>query len=1130
MAVTATDETREHYLRPEVKEIVTRYAMPGEGAWRALNGDFHRWYKYGTSKQTDLRLARLLNSEMDYEYITASYRTLYCTLNVFDKSMWLETRAPEEITSDNPMGTPAGTEAYTLGCDIDKGHGYDIEEPVVKRAVEAAAQFLIDYLKENGIHRSVWPLFSGGGIYVMLHHGIGQRPEAKGRAGFFGALTDRYNRLLRHVSEEFFKAHPEYVGKVKYDALNNSKRVFKCILSIHKSKPYAVIPLNREKIEIDFERAKLPLNEDVLADARSWYATYEPDEGTALFKLLDTFIDDEDEESARARQSARFSEIWRSTEGIDQKYFPPCIRHIIDTPNYGEGKTRFAAVLSTFLYHMGWTEDEAWNLVKAVSDRNGVSGADHIFDTTFGVISCPTCQTIQNDGAGYPHLGLKDLGACNPLEECDRRPGDYAVAYFQGDTEDQERADRGKAKGKTVLDALAVLLEHEQEAEQTPKFDKWGWRLLRSKAKIFVRIGTMPLKEEAQIQKTLKTFADVLATFGIDYEDLYPIPRVAKSKKEEFDWRVKALAWKIIRRTDPLQYITDSCGQFVLGAETAFKKLVCCISAQNINQTAGMHPKLNGESSGGKTITVYSFAHHLPAEMVIKGSMSNKAGFYHNDGDRVLRILDDYQAGNEDLDTVIKQTSSEFHQPYAHRTVINQMAATLTIGKEQVWAITSVDGSQDIQVLNRQLPINVDDSEELTKRVNDKTVERYTKGEPLLPIDKRVLVCRAIMQIYRDLGYINVRIPFGDRIEWLDTSNRRNPSLFMDLVVAVAAMRRFQREKDENGFYLADEDDFNTAKDLFSDRDAEELVKRLTTKERQVTELLILAGSEGMTRDQLAEKISVSPRRISQILQGEKGSGGLTQKVRLNENKISDMIRVNETHSRTVYKTVYSLKDYDRFAGFDGVVRLKPASEEPGKQRKDEGRDEGRKQTTTGEDEGRKGRKKEKEREKREREPSGATSEDFSHKSEKIEENPSSMAEHSEKHPSFNPPTILPSLPRSQGISKNILPTSNDSDNSEQARITQPGGDGSPTTAPAPPPDQPPVIPSGETDPIWRSIDAKLRKMGRKDGAGRRGLAVCDLEPGELEFLRGKGWTDGTIEVSGVRVLWAPAKSPEGGA
>jgi hypothetical protein len=176
----------------------------------------------------------------------------------------------------------------------------------------------------------------------------------------------------------------------------------------------------------------------------------------------------------------------------------------------------------------------------------------------------------------------------------------------------------------------------------------------------------------------------------------------------------------------------------------------------------------------------------MPREAVIKGSMSAKAGFYHKDGNRVLRILDDYQAGNEDLDTVIKQTSSEYHAPYQHRTVINHMPAVQEIGSEQTWAITSVDSSQEIQVLNRQLPINVDDSVQLTIEVNNLTINQY-------PIMETVLVSRCIMQILRDEGYIDVRIPFEDRIEWLDTSNRRNPSIFMDLVIAHTAMNRYQR-------------------------------------------------------------------------------------------------------------------------------------------------------------------------------------------------------------------------------------------------------------------------------------------------------------------------------------------------
>ena len=54
------------------------------------------------------------------------------------------------------------------------------------------------------------------------------------------------------------------IGKIKYDALNNSKRIFKCILSIHKSRPYAVTPLNRDAIKIDLKRARVPLKDDMI--------------------------------------------------------------------------------------------------------------------------------------------------------------------------------------------------------------------------------------------------------------------------------------------------------------------------------------------------------------------------------------------------------------------------------------------------------------------------------------------------------------------------------------------------------------------------------------------------------------------------------------------------------------------------------------------------------------------------------------------------------------------------------------------------------------------------------------------------------------------------------------------------
>ena len=956
MPDTATDLTREHYERPEIKEIITQFCLRKDGSWRAMNGDFSRWYRYDGKK------ARLLNIE-DYDYITSHDRVLYSTLNVFEPALWMVGRNKEDITADDPLGTPADTVGYSLAVDIDKGKGFDIHNPEIKAAVEAAAQYLVQRLKDAGVGKSTWVLFSGAGIYIQIHdkicYPISQDPE--NRMKFYERLTDGFNNFIVLVSEDFFKLHPEHIGKVKFDALNNSKRIFKTPLGIHKKHPYAVTPLDRDHIEINFEKAKLPLKDEVIAETCEWYSTYDLAEREALFTLLDRFYD----EKKRYRSGGNFSEIWRSPVKIEADYFPPCVEYILTQEHRREGQTRITGILTTFLYQMGWDEDEAWEIVQAVSDRNGVGNADHIFESCFGKINCPSCSTIQNDANGYPHLGLKGLGVCAEIDECGRWAGDFAVSYSYGDLYEADKARDQQAEGTTVLDACEAILQKEELIE---KDKQWDWRTYKPTIIRAIKAHHISEKDEENLHKLLKKIGKTLTALGIEYDDLYPVPRVRKEKKEVFSWRIRAKALKILRKGDPIKYVAESCSRIVIGANTAFRKIICCISAQNVNQTNGLHIKFSGESSGGKTITIYTLTNHLPFEMVLKGSMSSKSGFYHKDGSRILRVLDDYMEGNEDQDTVIKQSSSEFHKPYKHRTVINHIAATLEINSEQTWVITSVLGSQDIQVLNRVLPINVDDSTELTKEVNAKTVERYAKGESQQPIDEPVLVSRAIFQILRDLPLINVRIPFGDRIEWLDVSNRRNPSLFMDLLISITAMNRFQREQDADGYYLATEDDFRTAKALFTDKDAEELVKRLTKRERDVIEILSKSG-DGVTRDELAIKMKIAPQRVSQIINGEKGKGGLSQKITITETKKSESTRVVVGEKQTtVYKTVYAIPNPDDFMGFDGVVRLNqnPHHEEPRKEGKHDERNGARKLTDNGESLERKERKKEKERERRE--------------------------------------------------------------------------------------------------------------------------------------------------------------------
>jgi hypothetical protein len=182
--------------------------------WQTLPAVWlHKRQRYDTNGN-----ARLLNFDDDYGFVTDQDRTLYVTLNHFDDGLKTVWRPKAEITSNDPLGTPADTAFYSHACDIDVCEGYDIDTPEIKTAIESGTQFLVNYLKDNGIHESVWPAFSGGGAYVWVHHGICMPKDVADRQWFFEEVTDRFNRLIETVADEFFKAHPGYIGKIKFDA------------------------------------------------------------------------------------------------------------------------------------------------------------------------------------------------------------------------------------------------------------------------------------------------------------------------------------------------------------------------------------------------------------------------------------------------------------------------------------------------------------------------------------------------------------------------------------------------------------------------------------------------------------------------------------------------------------------------------------------------------------------------------------------------------------------------------------------------------------------------------------------------------------------------------------------------
>jgi predicted transcriptional regulator len=387
---------------------------------------------------------------------------------------------------------------------------------------------------------------------------------------------------------------------------------------------------------------------------------------------------------------------------------------------------------------------------------------------------------------------------------------------------------------------------------------------------------------------------------------------------EEWSEEIKKKAKSTLASGDPIGYFLDTFNKIHVGDRELGKVMMCCIGSQHCENSQGLHPKLSGESGMGKSDAIETFLHLLPKAAYLKTSMSSKAIFYHDIHPNTLIFLDDYKQ-NDELDSIIKQTSSNFHSVYEHRTIDkDRKSQVLKAPPGIVWAITSVDTSQDIQVLNRQVGLDVDSSEEMTRKVISHLLEAAGKGEERFPETEDVLVCRAMVAEIKANQY-RVVIPFWDRIEWNDFSSRRNPSIFLDILKSVAIWRRLQRENVEDCI-VATEEDFIEAKDLYVGR-ADTLIDKLTKAERRLIEVMVDEHGE-CYKEVAADKLGITSQRVSQLIHGEKGKTGILQKVPGFD--VEDVLVKEDTRNvKKLNLRFANWRDYQRLQSYHSIVSLK---------------------------------------------------------------------------------------------------------------------------------------------------------------------------------------------------------------
>lgn len=395
-------EIRKHYHHPKTREIIKIFAEH-DGAVKAIKHDDKGLYKYRKDKR------RLINpkDDKDYDYITKNVkRVLLTTLNHFQPAVFKDWQ-PRDAESP---GTFQETKYLMLSVDIDLADKHTVHDKKALAALETAGKYLHQILS-NLTNGNILALFSGNGIYIHLHPLFAHLPDDyKGneREQLYDILTKAFNLYLQELESDLYLEHPEVHGLIKIDAINNRKRYFKTVLSLHKRLPYVVYPIDNDAFGIPLKTIPLSSEDLQAAEDRihSFMAaglTREP-----MQKLKEALIKYEDDIKVKKQEYQELNiDIPDAAISIDIIKSEPVTAAIFHPDGWLKGNTRRVAYMASVLHLCGWDDNSIHEYIEGIAKDWNVGALSHVIDSWIGMHP-PNMDTIYNKGSNYPMMNMGD--------------------------------------------------------------------------------------------------------------------------------------------------------------------------------------------------------------------------------------------------------------------------------------------------------------------------------------------------------------------------------------------------------------------------------------------------------------------------------------------------------------------------------------------------------------------------------------------------------------------------------------------------------------------------------------------------------------------------------------------------
>lgn len=301
--------------------------------------------------------------------------------------------------------------------------------------------------------------------------------------------------------------------------------------------------------------------------------------------------------------------------------------------------------------------------------------------------------------------------------------------------------------------------------------------------------------------------------------------------------------YKILGAKDLYEMIDREFDKKIFGELKARKAIFFTFNMRNVKNLSRASDNLmvNDPAGTGKDYVVKAIFDLLPnEEKVQKLRITPKVLSYMNDSKKnpegwTKKCLYLEDVTNTTLnDDAFKVMSSCDPDGVSHVSVIVQnFLKNISIKGKPSIVLTTATANPKPELLRRYPIVNLTGTVDQTKAILKKQAKMAASGEVVQYNPK---ITEALCKLKR----IKVTIPFAPLIADIfpvgDVIVRTHFPRFLDYIKSSTALYQYQREIDENGSYLAQEEDYNLAREILASTTSNQLMIPLTNIQKKILE------------------------------------------------------------------------------------------------------------------------------------------------------------------------------------------------------------------------------------------------------------------------------------------------------